>query len=323
MKSVDVIVATHNRAGQIPRLLESIRNLRGLDRIKFSLLVCANACTDTTVAVVKAFSETVSFDVVVLEEARPGKSYALNRALERSTADWVAFFDDDETVDAGWFDAFSRLTERPGIDFFAGRYVAEFELPPPSWLPSRHTTTVLSRHDDETPEQAITRKESLFWGGNCAISRQALNVVKSFQTDLGRASGLNALGCEDVDMQLRLLAAGFSGVFSPELTIHHWTPKERVSKKYFRDKIFWAGHGQRRYRQLDPTNEAPPPRLLGIERWRFRIAVGALFGMAASAIMRNEPTRFAFELDLWQFWGYVSACIAEKRASVRHSLTEA
>lgn len=323
MISLDVVVATHNRDRQIPRLLESIRNLRGLTRLKFSLIVCANACSDATVSVVKAFSESAPFKVVVIEEARPGKSYALNRALELSRADWVAFFDDDETVEAGWIESFLRLSERPALDFLAGRYVAEFELPPPSWLPVRHTATVISRHDIGIPEQALTTEDALFWGGNCAISRRALNTVPTFQTRLGRASGLNALGCEDVDMQLRLLESGFAGLFSPDLTIFHWTPKERVNKRYFREKVFWAGHGHRRYRRYAPTGHDRVPSILGVERWRFRLVLVALFGIVTSVLKRDEPARFAYELDLWSFCGYVAGTILEKWATLRRLSTEA
>jgi GT2 family glycosyltransferase len=54
-------------------------------------------------------------------EPREGLNFARNRALEVSTADIIAFIDDDVTIDRGWFDGLRcALNQHPDAAAFTG-----------------------------------------------------------------------------------------------------------------------------------------------------------------------------------------------------------
>lgn len=306
MVSVDVIVATYNRAALLKRTLDSLRDIRRPAGVSLRVHVACNACTDATPATIAAFAASAPFPVIALDEPRAGKSFALNHALAHATAEWVAFFDDDERVAEDWLERMLAEQAVRHFDFVAGRYVADFEIEPPGWIPPRQGATVIARHDPEMPAQKITANDSIMWGGNCAIRRDALQRVGAFATDLGRASGLGALGCEDVDMQLRLVEAGFDGWYLPELRILHWIPRERLTKTFFRKKIFWAGYTSRRFERYRGLPDATP-NVFGVARWRWRAAATAAVRMIGAALRFDEASRLDYELDLRHFAGYLAA----------------
>ena len=312
MRSLDVVVATHNRAALVARMLESFTRLQQRPDVRFALIVVGNACTDDTAAVVRDFAARATFPVTWLEEPIAGKSYALNRGIAASAAEWLAFIDDDELIDAGWIDAFMAAQERLGFDFAAGVYIPDFEVPPPAWLPPRRSVAIIACHPSGLPEQPLTVDDGLMFGGNCVIRRAALDVVGPFSVEFSRQNALSALGCEDTDMQLRLLEHGFAGWFVPSMQILHLTPADRLTKTYFRTKSFWAGHNSR----LFEVSRVPAgARVPGIERWRLRDAATAIVRMVYHGLAGRESERFDLELELRQSAGYVWAYLQQRKAA--------
>ncbi|MBL0169332.1 MAG: glycosyltransferase family 2 protein [Gemmatimonadaceae bacterium] len=280
---LDVVVATHNRARLLPRTLESLAALRVPHGVQVHLLVVGNACTDETPAVVGHFAASAPFPVSYIVEPTAGKSYALNRGIGAGRGEWIAFFDDDEVVLPDWIEVFQREERALEFDFVGGLYLPEFETAPPSWLPPRHTTTVIARHPEGTPRQRLDQETALMWGGNCAIRRAALERVGPFEVAWGRGEGMKSLGCEDIEMQLRLLRAGFNGWFIPELRIRHWVPAIRLTHKYYRQRRFWGGHTARRFEVAHAQHARTEAQLFGTPRWKWRAALESSFGFPACA----------------------------------------
>jgi len=307
MLSLDIVVPTHNRSQLLLVTLESLRRMRCPADFHVSILIVGNACTDDSRQVVESFARSAPWPVCYLTESQPGKSFALNTAIASSSSEWVVFFDDDERICEDWLERFADARVEMNFDFISGRYIADFEAAPPAWLPERHSAIVISRHPADIRPQPILSHTALMWGGNCAIRRTALQHVGPFSTEFSRGDGHPALGCEDTDMQLRLLKAGFTGWFDPRLQILHWTPVRRLQKSFFREKMFWAGYTLRRYEIRCPDSTDRTVRLFGVGRWRWRAAASSFLQMLRYALLRQEAMRFDFELDLRSFAGYLSA----------------
>jgi GT2 family glycosyltransferase len=97
--SVDVIVPTAGRPGQIRGCLESLRRL---EYPRFRILVVDNRPQeDGTRAVVEAVREEDD-RIHYVAEPRPGSSVARNRGIAESSAEILAFTDDDVAVDPQW-----------------------------------------------------------------------------------------------------------------------------------------------------------------------------------------------------------------------------
>lgn len=309
--SLDIVLATHNRAVSLARALASIREIRTPTDWSVHVIVVGNACTDDTPQVVETFRGTTSMSVSYVAEPTAGKSHALNAGVRHGVGEWVAFFDDDERVFSDWLEVFAREQSALAFDFVAGRYVAEYESPPPAWLPPRHTTSVIVRHPEALPRQPLDADAAWMWGGNCAIRRSVLTRVGPFETAWGRGVGMRSLGCEDSEMQLRLLQAGFRGWYVPELQVWHWVPTARMTHAHFRAKRFWAGYTMRMFELAHPEYFKPQRQLLGIPRWRWRAGAVYVLEFLRSRWQRSEGHRLDAELDCREFFGYLRARVVE------------
>jgi len=91
---ISVALATHNGARFITGLLESILTQQQLPT---ELIVCDDASTDETVAILKAFSEISPFEVKIFHNpARLGASQNFSRAISLCTCDVIALADQDD-----------------------------------------------------------------------------------------------------------------------------------------------------------------------------------------------------------------------------------
>lgn len=308
--SLDVIIPTHNRvaSGLLQRTLTSLLALRPVPEMDIKIYLIANACNDSTKEIVEDYQKKSSIPIIFSEEPTIGKSFALNRGIKLGHGDWIAFFDDDEIICANWPLEFAKKVKDIEFDFCAGRYIADFEIPPPEWLP-QSTNSIIACHNDETIEQQFKPKEAFyFWGGNCVIKRAVINSVGDFDTSLGRSGARKALGCEDSEMQQRLLKAHFQGWYFPTLCILHWVPKERLTKTYFRSWKFWKGYCDRQFYYLKEFHQTKNIHWLGIPRWYYKELIKAMADHFINCItFKASKNRLDTELTLRWYLGYFLA----------------
>ena len=133
---VAVCIATCLRPRGLAELLESIAALR-LDPGEAELFVVV--VDNDAAGSARAVAQGTPLPFPLLYAVEPERNIALARnrgvalALERG-CDWVAFVDDDETVDPGWMRELLRARGRYGADVVAGgvRPLCPPETPP--WL---------------------------------------------------------------------------------------------------------------------------------------------------------------------------------------------
>lgn len=107
--SILIAICTRNRPDLLRRLLLSLGRCDDAGDVAFSVLVVENNATETCREIVAAAAS--GFNARYVLEPEVGLVPARNRALDEAAgtqADWVAFVDDDETVDVGWMAAMAR-----------------------------------------------------------------------------------------------------------------------------------------------------------------------------------------------------------------------
>ena len=96
---VSIVIPVYNRAEMVKDTLESVR--RQTHR-PIQLILVDNNSSDNTLQVLydfKAKNETSDFLIDVLEEKRQGASVARNTGSKQAKAEWLMFFDSDDTMD--------------------------------------------------------------------------------------------------------------------------------------------------------------------------------------------------------------------------------
>ena len=140
----------------------------------------------------------------------------------------------------------------------------------------------------------------MLMGGNAVIRRAALQRVGLYAPHLGRGSR-DLLSGEDQDMSDRLLATGARGEYRPDLVIYHYVPPERLTKRYYRRRVYWNGvsHGL-----IDRERPQAVPYLLGVPRFLFAQALAGV-GEMWRGLWSAPARRFNGELALWHLAGFL------------------
>jgi glycosyltransferase involved in cell wall biosynthesis len=303
MTSVSIIVATRNRQALLAQTLEA---LAGQDwpRDRLEIVVADNGSTDGTRAVIAAAAARNSGPAIrYVFVAEPGKSHAVNAALEIARGDFFAFTDDDVRPERSWVARLAAAADDTGADFVAGRIQPIWETDPPSWM-SPALYGVLAIPDNGDRRLLMTRgvnEQVVPIGANMAVRASVVSRLGGLHPDLGKLEGSLRTG-EDHEFFLRMLHAGCLGVYEPSALVRHWVPRERLERRYFRRWLYQNGRDVSR---LETEHVASMRQLLGVPRYLWRQAAADLWSAGRAAIAGDRATRFAALVRVVWFGGYV------------------
>jgi glycosyltransferase involved in cell wall biosynthesis len=264
--NITVAICTWNRAELLRSTLEHFRGLDVPQGLEWELLVVNNRCTDHTDDVIEEF--TASLPIRRIFEPQPGKSHALNAAVEAAGGGYILWTDDDVVVDKDWIRAYADAFVRwPEAAVFCGPIEPHFPTQPDDWL-----VQIL---DDVGSAYALfdlgSEPEPLTWrtvpyGANYAVRTREQRMYR-FDPELGPRPD-SALRGEEVVLLRRMFEGGISGWWVPAARVKHVIPAERQTMAYLRR--YFRGYGELLARTRRETDSA---MLLGRPRWLWRCAV--------------------------------------------------
>jgi len=296
---LDVVIPTYNRSQLLRKTLRSLLDARVPPGLDVRITVVDNNSSDDTHDVVLAEQAKANLPISYVFEKKQGRSPALNAGVAATSGSHVGFIDDDEEVDASWFEVIRAVFAEHDLDFIGGPYVPRFESEIPAWLP-REYNSVIGVVDGGTQRVPFDRNyPGILMGGNAVFTRRILEKVGPYSTELGR-SGNRLLSCEDEEMYERLLAAGGRGLYVPELIIYHFVPTERLTKRYHRAWCFWQSVSSAVLDRIRP--QGATVYVLGVPRYVYGRALRGMFQMVN--IRREPASRFSNELSLWELAGF-------------------
>ena len=194
---ISVIVCAHNEARYLPACLHSVL---AQSRVPDELLVVNNASTDETSAVASQIPS-----VRVVDEPRKGLVVARETGRRCASGDILIYLDADCRAPLTWVERIERHFERdPSLIALSGPYrfydwdwwgralirAYDFTVAP--------ITQLLVKH--------ILRIGTIFYGGNFAVRREALELIGGFDTSI-------EFHGEDTNLGRRLFVVGKIGLF--------------------------------------------------------------------------------------------------------------
>lgn len=227
---ISLIVCTRNRGRQLAPCLEAMRQLRFEG--SWEIIVVDNGSTDDTPAVIKAAAAGMPTRFVSVLQPRPGVSGGRNAGIAASRGRIVAFTDDDCYVEPDFLTEAVRAFDDERVGYATGRV----ELHDPS---DAVITVNPSRTPVRFPARSYLHVDRII-GANLVFRRSVLERIGGFDEKMGPGTSIG--GAEDIDLVARASAAGWEGVYRPEMAIrHHHGRKEADVPKLLR--LYDEGQG--------------------------------------------------------------------------------
>jgi glucosyl-dolichyl phosphate glucuronosyltransferase len=298
---ISVIIATRDRAALLEATLDAIASQQS-PGCPFEILVIDNASVDNTPAVVAAAAGRSSVPVVYLTEQKSGKSHALNTAVAHARGDLLVFTDDDVLPSPGWLAAYAQAFSETGADYAAGRILPLWEAPPPRWL-TAPLYGVLAVQDGGTRRLRLNGMSDHVMpiGANMAIRRHVLDSVGGWNPELGKLKNTLRTG-EDHEFALRLVAAGFAGVYEPEASVLHRVSADRLRLPYF---VRWGYGNGAITAGLEQDYPSTPHYVFGVPRYLWRRVAKDLVSGVSGLVTFNPGRCASAAMRLPWFAGYL------------------
>jgi len=259
--AVAVVVATHDRAVLLPRLLEALASQRGAP--PYEVVLVDDASGDDTWAVLQALAAQTACPVRVLRLPRNrGPATARNVGWRTTSAPLVAFTDDDCVPAPHWLAAL--VSGLATADLAQGR-----TLPDPEQLAGSGPFSRTLR---------IEREDGFYQTCNLAYRREILQLTGGFDEEFRHPAG------EDTELAWRALEAGAAAVFVSAALVHHDVRPSSLAAA-LRDTPRWGS-------VVLAVRKHPALRQRMHSRWFWRAAhppaLAAAAGLAVLALSRGR-----------------------------------
>jgi glycosyltransferase involved in cell wall biosynthesis len=262
---ITVGICTFNRAESLRGTLDSLAAMRVPSDLAWEIVIVNNNCTDHTDDLI---SQYIGRLPVRREfEPMPGKSNALNRAIDVARGEYIVWTDDDVLVDAGWLTAYAKAFQHwPDAAVFGGRIVPRYEAPVAKWVTESETMLggpyAIRDFGDRPYPLSATDEDHFPYGANWAVRAIEQRAFR-YNPELGPIANKMRVQ-EDTDVIRRLLRWGATGYWIPNAIVHHRIGRERQTIRYI--AAYYEQWGET-WASLNSSVTATAPFFCGIP-WR-------------------------------------------------------
>jgi glycosyltransferase involved in cell wall biosynthesis len=198
-------LCTYNRARLLARVLDACFEQTVSDDA-YEIVLVDDGSTDETRDVVEQARRRANCSFTLVRQANSGLARARNAGLARACGQRIVFIDDDVLPLPNFVEEHLRAANRhPGAIVRGGAIEVENidDLPPPVWSVRNYSG-------------------NYFWTTNVSVPLETIRAIGGFD------ESFSEYGWEDIDVGLRLRAAGVRAVFHPSALVYHFKPRLRA-----------------------------------------------------------------------------------------------
>lgn len=304
---LSVVIPTHDRPDLLGRTLASLEAAKPCG-LSWEVVVVLNS---TPPGLRRAYEEAMTRGPAVvrcLEEATQGKCRALNAGIRAARGRMVAFLDDDVVVRPEYLLGIEEALTDPGYRVFGGRVFPVWTVPPPPWATGEGPLTTsrgpIVAHDYGEAPRPYRPGMYRPVGCNFVCERVLFERHGYFDVRLGPGSGKGHMGGEESQLLRRFQAGGERILYVPRVAVDHPVDPERVTKRYFRYRMFCSG------RSAPYLAGRTYTLVCGVPRHLYR-KLATAFGRSLVAFLRGQSV-VAFDHQL-SFCRYLGAAYEYRR----------
>ncbi|MEM3585897.1 MAG: glycosyltransferase family 2 protein [Candidatus Jordarchaeaceae archaeon] len=235
---VSVVLCTFNRRNDVAECLESILKQ---NYPNFDVWVVDDASTDGTYEFLKKkFGNYKNFHLV-RNDVEMGNTRSRNMVMRKSKGEIIVSTDDDCIAHQNWIANLVKVFEEsPQIGLVTGKVLPIFYKKIPSWLEPPIYPILAIRTENQRTEALNP------YGCNMAVLRTVMEKINFLNETITRKHGGLYSG-EDTDLGLRVRAAGYRVVYTPDAVVDHKMFPERLSKEHFIKRALYFGMSEEIY----------------------------------------------------------------------------
>jgi glycosyltransferase involved in cell wall biosynthesis len=179
-RPTSVIVCTRNRADLLSRVIGQLR-AQDYPADAFEIIVVDNGSADQTPQVVGWFVNEPGVPVHYVFESRPGITYARNRGAEMARYPYLAYLDDDCSVEADWLSHLvGGFDLHDDVAVVGGRVVLDWsQTERPAWL-GPGLEQWLGANSQLGSQARLLEKKMQVMESNMALKREAWQSAGGF-----------------------------------------------------------------------------------------------------------------------------------------------
>jgi glycosyltransferase involved in cell wall biosynthesis len=263
-------LCTYNRAELLERVLEACFD-QTMGESEYEVVLVNDGSTDATPRTIERARGRATCAFTVVTQPNSGLARARNAGIERARGERIVFIDDDVLPLPNFVEEHLRAAERrPGAIVRGGAIEVESpeDLPPPIWSIKNYSG-------------------NYFWTTNVSVPLATIRAIGAFD------ESFSEYGWEDIDVGLRLRAAGVRAIFNPRALVYHVKPRPS------------AAEVERMLRQARAQARTAVQLVRRHPNWRAYLATGinpvqrrfhaALRGMRLDERLRRRVAAFAGE----------------------------
>lgn len=238
---VSIIICSHNRSADVSDCLNSLVPQIGPEAEV--ILVDSASDPENKAELVKLAALFPLLKLIRVD--RPGLSLARNRGVDRATADWIVFLDDDAVPFPDWLEKLlATLTAASRTQAIIGGAIY------PRWPDGLNGDHLSERWKMFLSLSTADRPGSVtdgytVNGANYAIRRRVLVDIGGFPERLGRV-GSSLISGDDCHVTQSVLDTGLGAGFDPAFKIYHKINRERLKLSWILRRTFWEGVSEMR-----------------------------------------------------------------------------
>jgi succinoglycan biosynthesis protein ExoM len=220
---ITVVLATYNRAQLLCDALNSLMRQDTGGQFTYELLVVDDASTDATPKVVREAAVRSPVPVRYLQGSGKGMACAQNKGIKECSADWIAFFDDDEVADPSWLKELLACAVQTGAQVVAG--AVRLLLPDEEVRKISPVCRRVLRASYGHDKLVKCSRQNAPASCNLLVKATVFQTVGPFNESMIR-------GGSDTEFIVRLRRAGIDQWFTPKAIVHHCVPAYRLRESY-------------------------------------------------------------------------------------------
>jgi succinoglycan biosynthesis protein ExoM len=253
-------------------LLASLASVRAPEGMELAFLIIDNDESASAKSSAEAFAKTMGWQVRHIVERQPGIPLARNRALQEAhaiAADYLAFVDDDETVDADWLVELTDAAHSRRLELVGGPVLCSNrmeDIPPGFW---RRLVFEGVRWRYFKKERSARRRARRGCEGDIVIvtNNWLLDLGWQKRTGLRFDERLKESGGSDALFYQEAKALGIRSGWSWNAIVREWVPPSRLTFAY-------------------QFNRARHQSMSSFERKYRKVTVSAVLAAVASCILK-------------------------------------